>query len=109
MKSIFLPVILLACCFHSFSQNGLDQSFGTNGYTRTFFPVSGNITQNGCEQVLADPDGSFYLVIYLTQQTIITRRLADGSLDLAYGEKATLFLLTWGLVMLCCCLIKELL
>lgn len=86
MKSIFLPVILLACCFHSIGQNGLDHSFGINGYTRTFFPVSGNISYNGCQQVLADPDGSFYLVIHVSQQTVISRRLADGSLDQAYGE-----------------------
>jgi uncharacterized delta-60 repeat protein len=86
MKNIFLPVILLALCFHTSGQNGLDQSFGTNGYTRTFFPVTGIISYNDVKQVLADPDGSFYLILHASQQTVISRRLPDGSLDQAYGE-----------------------
>ncbi|HEY0677584.1 MAG TPA: T9SS type A sorting domain-containing protein [Chitinophagaceae bacterium] len=87
MKRILLLLLVVVLCLCTIAQNGLDPSFGTNGYTRTFFPVDGNFTQNECKQVLADADGSFYLVIQITMQTMITRRFPNGSLDEAYGEK----------------------
>jgi uncharacterized delta-60 repeat protein len=88
MKKIVMVLILTALFNTSFSQAGsLDLSFGKQGIVRTDFGSMDVFYDNQCQQILLAPDGTFYLVIEMNMQTLLTHRLANGTIDLAYGEQ----------------------
>jgi uncharacterized delta-60 repeat protein len=87
MRNIYLPLILsglLSLTAHGQAGN-LDPAFGNNGIVKTDFP-SGTISNgNLCQQLLLLPDGRFYLVFEINEQTVIVRRLPNGSIDPGFG------------------------
>src|SRR4051812_15093900 len=87
MKKILWALLLLSAYQQAHAQAGsLDNSFGNGGLVRTDFPVDyAYLYDNDCRQVLVRPDGSFYLVLEMNRQTLITHRLQNGALDLSYG------------------------
>jgi uncharacterized delta-60 repeat protein len=88
MKKIVMVLILTALFNSSFSQAGsLDLSFGKQGIVRTDFGSMDVFYDNQCQQILLAPDGTFYLVIEMNMQTLLTHRLANGTIDLTYGEQ----------------------
>ena len=88
MKKRLLLLILIAFSHTAFSQAGnLDLSFGNHGIVRKDFGSRDIFYDNQCQQILLSPDGSFYLVIEMNHQALITHRLANGAIDLTYGEQ----------------------
>ncbi|MEO6327838.1 MAG: T9SS type A sorting domain-containing protein [Ginsengibacter sp.] len=83
--------LLLATVFFyglqfTFSQSGqLDPSFGNKGIVKTDMGSAYNYSNYG-KQVLLMADGSIYLIYESAGVTIITKKNADGSPDLIYGN-----------------------
>ncbi|WP_018616587.1 Ig-like domain-containing protein [Segetibacter koreensis] len=87
MKKLIL-FIAAACCFKiCYLQPGtLDSAFGKNGIVRTEFDGSGSPYGASGKQVLTQKNGTLYLVFETNLQTVITRILANGTIDTTYGN-----------------------
>lgn len=86
MKRIFLLLVVALDYSNIYPQAGnTDLTFGSNGVVVTDFGSAVNINSNLCQQILLKPDKSFFLVFEMNEQTLITHRLPDGSLDKTYG------------------------
>src|SRR4051812_21743700 len=83
MKQILLLVSIFSISINGIAQHTLDPSFGNNGVAYTFFPPTENISTSLGRQVIALPDGSYYI---LTAYGSLIHRLANGGNDLNYGE-----------------------
>jgi uncharacterized delta-60 repeat protein len=82
MKRNFLLSVLFILSVTITNAQLPDPSFGRNGVVRTDMGSSFNSTSAG-RQVLYNSDGSIYIVI---DQSFISKRLPDGSLDSSYGH-----------------------
>lgn len=68
------------------AQSGeLDPSFGIKGIAKTTIGVSFNYRNYG-KHILLQTDGSMYFISEAAGETIITKKNADGSPDLNYGQ-----------------------
>jgi len=86
MKHILLFLIGVIGCSQVYPQAGtLDPSFGQSGIVVTDFGATVNINRNECSRILLCSDGSFFLVFEMNEQSMITHRWPDGSLDKNYG------------------------
>ena len=78
------------CCFCSkatHAQPGeLDPSFGSSGIVTGNFGESYNYGGKA-KKVFLQPDGSMYIVFLVGDKSIITKRHANGSPDLSYGQE----------------------
>ena len=83
MKKIFLLFCISSTWISALAQHTLDSSFGNNGIVHTFFPPTENISYSLGRQVITHPDGSYFI---LTPYGILNHRLANGAIDLNYGE-----------------------
>ncbi len=81
MKRNFLLAILFIFSFTITNAQLPDPSFGRNGVVRTDMGSPFNSTSAG-RLVLYDSDGSIYILI---DQSFISKRLPNGSLDSSYG------------------------
>ena len=87
MKHILLFLLGVIGCSQVYPQAGtLDPSFGQSGVVFTDFGATVNINGNVCKRILLSGDGSFFLVFESNEQSMITHRLPDGSLDKNYGR-----------------------
>lgn len=86
MKKIILLLTLFLCSNFIYSQPGqLDPFFGTNGIVRNSFGSKINESTQG-RQVLLQADGSMYILTETKEQTLIAKRLKNGSPDSSYGK-----------------------
>jgi len=87
MKKIFLLAATIFCFLNlTNAQPGqLDPSFGINGIVTTDLGKNYNYPSSG-SKVLVQSDGSIYLVLETSDQTLITKRHGDGSTDVTYGH-----------------------
>src|SRR5688500_6960383 len=87
MKKFILLTAILFCCFKvCHAQPGeFDSSFGTNGIITTDLGARVNYDTYG-RQVLLQPDGSMYVIFQAGNQTLITKKLPNGSTDISYGR-----------------------
>jgi uncharacterized delta-60 repeat protein len=86
MKKIILLPTLFITLNLIYSQPGqLDPFFGTNGIVRNSFGPKINESTQG-KQVLLQADGSMYIVTETKEQTLIAKRLKNGSPDSSYGN-----------------------
>jgi uncharacterized delta-60 repeat protein len=86
MKKIILLLTLYGTSNLIYSQPGqLDPSFGTNGIVRNSFGPKINESTEG-RQVLLQADGSIYILTETKEQTLIAKRLKNGSPDSSYGN-----------------------
>ena len=86
MKKIILLLTLYGTSNLIYSQPGqLDPSFGSNGIVRNSFGPKINESTEG-RQVLLQADGSIYILTETKEQTLIAKRLKNGSPDSSYGN-----------------------
>ena len=89
MKKILLALILSTSCIIVNAQPGhLDSTFGINGLVRTV--VGMNYPASVGKDVLLHPDGSFYIFLSLSGFNgfcNVAHFMANGTLDLSYGEE----------------------
>ena len=83
MKKTFLLLSIFSTCISVMGQHALDSSFGNNGIVHTYFPPTENVSVSLAQQVIAHPDGSYFL---RTANNVLAHRLANGAIDLNYGE-----------------------
>jgi uncharacterized delta-60 repeat protein len=87
MKRILILLFALIGSSRVLPQAGmLDPTFADNGVAITDFGVTANIGGDICQQMLLHPDGSFFLILEMNEQTMITHRLPDGALDKGFGK-----------------------
>jgi len=87
MKHILLFLLGVIGYGQVYPQAGkLDPSFGQGGVVFTDFGATVNINGNVCKRILLSGDGSFFLVFESNEQSMITHRWSDGSLDKNYGH-----------------------
>src|SRR6187549_1207708 len=85
MKILAILLFFIAGIRPGYSQSGrLDSSFGKNGIVATdmdslydYFSYS--------SQVLFGPDSKMYIVVSGAGGNVVSRRLANGSIDSSYG------------------------
>ena len=100
MRKIILFNFLFSCTICFAQEGALDPAFGSQGIVKTRIGSAFNYSNFG-EQVLVQSDGSMFLVFHtagmfqeyhvpgpldLTGPTLITKKHADGSTDLSYGD-----------------------
>jgi uncharacterized delta-60 repeat protein len=87
MKKILLLFLVASTYLSASGQGGnLDLSFGKKGFVRNDIRSDESLYANGSQKVLLHTDGSFYVVLGMNLQTLITHRFADGALNTSYGE-----------------------
>lgn len=86
MKIILLSLVFIATVMYGSAQSGqLDPSFGKNGIVKTDFGTLFNYHNYG-KHVLTQSDGSMFFISESADETIIMKKKADGSPDIAYGQ-----------------------
>ncbi len=86
-KVILLSTVLLCFLQFNYAQHAgdFDPSFGTNGIvTADLGPKAEN--PSAITKVLMEPDGTTYFLLIKSGQYVISKRLADGSADMSYGD-----------------------
>lgn len=87
MKKLLLLSLYLLGALYAQSQAGTpDPSFAGRGWTYTDFIKSNNYEESGL-QVLLQSDGSYILLLQAGSAALLTRYLADGTMDLGYGTE----------------------
>ncbi len=88
MKKIILLSAIIFCCLKMVAQPGkFDSSFGVNGIVKAGFgQVADCDFSTQGKQVLLASDGSIFIVADVNGQTIIAKKISDGSTDVTYGD-----------------------
>ncbi|HEY1115312.1 MAG TPA: Calx-beta domain-containing protein [Chitinophagaceae bacterium] len=87
MKKLLLLCLYLLGGLYARSQAGTpDSGFAGKGWTYTDFIKSNNYEESGL-QVLLQADGSYILLLQAGSAALLTRYLADGTMDLGYGTE----------------------
>ena len=88
-KNILTSIFSVFLLVLSYAQTGaLDQSFGEKGIVRTDMGSPANFKYTS-QQVLYQPDGSFYFILETEGQVVISKRHTDGLVDINYGRNGT--------------------
>lgn len=86
MKKIILLTLFFCCLQIIYAQPGsLDPSFGNNGIVKTDIGSPYNYANSG-KKVLVHTDGSMYFISSANGLSLITKKHADGSADITYGN-----------------------
>lgn len=85
MRKTILLVTLIFCLKLTYSQPGqLDPLFGSNGIVKSVFGPKNDEKTTG-RQILLKTDGSMFIITETKEQTLIAKRLSNGSPDSSYG------------------------
>ena len=86
MKKLILLITVFFGLKHLHAQPGkLDSSFGNNGIVKSIFGALKNENSSGRQVLLQANGSSIFIIIEVKEQTLIAKRLSNGSPDLSYG------------------------
>jgi uncharacterized delta-60 repeat protein len=85
MKKITLLLLLLSCYLLATTQS-IDPNFGNNGAIKTYAAAAAPNPITSSKECLLLPDGKFIQVLQSFTKTRLSRRLANGTIDAAYGN-----------------------
>ncbi len=86
MRKLYLLISFVAFLLNANSQSGIqDMSFGVNGLAKVNFGTDYPQSSHIVKKIFPQADGSFYLLVNINNESVLTRYSSNGTRDLSYG------------------------